>query len=142
VRITLVSLGSSRQHTMDAEMSDAPDNETVICRSEDLCEGDKLGFRVLYRGEPLDALLIRFGGAVAAWVNRCVHMARALDSEDDEICDPDEGVIRCSNHGITYDPVTGACKSGLCAGKSLTALRVRERDGRVELVDRHAVLAP
>jgi nitrite reductase/ring-hydroxylating ferredoxin subunit len=119
----------------------APYNESVICRSEDLCEGGKLGFRVLYRGEPVGALLIRIGSVVAAWVNQCVHMARALDSEDDEIFDPDEGVIRCSNHGITYDPVTGACQSALCAGKSLTALRIREHDGRILLVDQHAMLA-
>jgi nitrite reductase/ring-hydroxylating ferredoxin subunit len=56
-------------------------------------------------------------------------MARPLDGEADEIFGPERGVIRCSNHGITDDPVTGACQAGLCAGKSLTALRVAERDG-------------
>jgi nitrite reductase/ring-hydroxylating ferredoxin subunit len=122
-------------------MTDAPDSHQVICVSGELREGGTLFFRVRYRGEPLDALLIRFGGAPYAWLNRCVHMARPLDGEDDEIFDPDEGVIRCSNHGITYHPITGACQAGLCAGKSLVALKVAEHDGALRLVDRHAVLA-
>ena len=68
-------------------------------------------------------------------------MARPLDGEDDGVVGPEEGVIRCSNHGITYDAITDACQAGLCAGKSLTALRVADRDGGVRLVNRHAVLA-
>jgi nitrite reductase/ring-hydroxylating ferredoxin subunit len=122
--------------------TDASDNHQIICPSEELGEGGTRFFRVHYRGEILGALLIRFGGAPHAWLNRCAHMARPLDGEDDEIFDPDEGVIRCSNHGITYDAITGACQAGLCTGKSLTALRVADQDGGVRLVDRHAALAP
>jgi nitrite reductase/ring-hydroxylating ferredoxin subunit len=117
-------------------------NHQMICASGELEEGDTLFFRVRYRGETVGALLIRVGGAPHAWLDRCVHMARPLDGEDDEVFDPHEGVIRCSNHGITYKAVTGACQAGLCAGKSLTALCVAEHDGAVRLVDRHAVLAP
>jgi len=123
-------------------MTDASDNHRMICASRDLGESGALFFRVRYRGETVGALLIRFDGAPYAWFNRCVHMTRPLDEGDDEIFDPDEGVIRCSNHGITYDPVTGACQAGLCAGKALTALRVTERDGVVWLVDSHAILTP
>ena len=122
-------------------MTDAPDSHQVICASGELGEGGTMFFRVRYRGETVGALLIRFGGEPHAWLNRCAHMARPLDGEGDEIFDPDEGLIRCSNHGITYDPVTGACQVGLCAGKSLTALCVAERDGQVHLTDKHAALA-
>jgi nitrite reductase/ring-hydroxylating ferredoxin subunit len=44
-------------------------------------------------------------------------------------------------HGITYKPETGECLSEICAGKSLTQLRVEERDGVVYLVDKRAQLS-
>lgn len=112
----------------------------VICRSEALGQADRLGFAVLHRGEPADAFVIRVDGTPRAWLNRCVHMNRPLDGEDDEIFDKDEGVIRCSNHGVTYDPDTGECLAPLCAGKSLTALRIDEHGGEIRLRDRHAAL--
>jgi nitrite reductase/ring-hydroxylating ferredoxin subunit len=122
-------------------MTDASEDHQVICASGELGEGDALFFRVRYLGESLGALLIRFGGVPRAWLNRCVHMARPLDEGDNEIFDPEEGMIRCSNHGITYDAVTGACQVGLCAGKSLTPLRIQEGDGHLRLVDKHTELA-
>jgi nitrite reductase/ring-hydroxylating ferredoxin subunit len=127
---------------MDATMLPVPDGAQVICCSGDLAEGDRLGFQVLYRGEPLGALLIRFGGAVHGWINRCVRMARPLDSEDADMFDPDEGLMPCSNHGVTYDAATGACRAGLCADNFLTALKIAKRDRQVRLVDRHAEVAP
>jgi nitrite reductase/ring-hydroxylating ferredoxin subunit len=41
-------------------------------------------------------------------------------------------------HGITYEPATGLCQSEICAGKSLTAVKIDERDGQIYLADKRA----
>jgi len=43
-------------------------------------------------------------------------------------------------HSICYDPVSGESLSEICAGKKLTALKVREEGEWVYLVDKRAVM--
>ncbi len=112
-----------------------------ICASGELPELGKYAFTVNYRGERQPALLIRFHGTVYGYLNRCVHMPKRLDCEESNIFDATGRFLRCSMHTIHYDPPTGECLSEICAGKSLTALKVEEREGRVYLMDKRAVLA-
>lgn len=112
----------------------------VICRSETLRDSLPRKFRILYRGEPMTAILIRHDGVAYGYLNRCAHMPRTLDCERADILDHSRKFLRCSMHGITYDPATGECLSEICAGKSLTALRIDERDGEIRLRDKRALL--
>jgi nitrite reductase/ring-hydroxylating ferredoxin subunit len=48
--------------------------------------------------------------------------------------------LRCTMHGITYDPITGLCQSEICAGRSLTPVRVDEQGGFIHLVDKRCRL--
>ena len=111
-----------------------------ICPSASVAESGKFGFRIFYRGRPSEALLVRFQGDVRGYLNQCVHMPRPLDCEHDCIFDESGRHLRCSMHGIIYDPVNGECRSEICEGRALTAVKVQERDGYVYLVDKRARL--
>lgn len=110
----------------------------VICASDELPELGSYGFQVLHRGEPRAAILIRFRGTAYGYLNQCVHMPKALDCEHCNVFDANGEMIRCSMHGITYDPVSGQCQSEICAGKFLTAVKIVERDGFIYLVDKRS----
>jgi len=99
------------------------------------------GFQVLYRGVKREAILVRFRGVAYGYLNQCVHMPRQLDGEEPRVFDEAGGAIRCSMHGITYRPETGECLSEIGAGKSLTPLRVDEREAVLYLTDKRASLA-
>lgn len=112
----------------------------VICSSQNLVEQGSYGFRVIYRGEQRDAILIRHGGVAYGYLNRCVHMPKPLDCEHHEVFDETGQFLRCSMHGITYEPATGCCQSEICAGKSLTTLKIVEHNGALLLTDKRGRL--
>lgn len=111
-----------------------------ICHSAQLVELGSHGFHVSYRGAPFAAILVRFRGVAYAYLNQCLHMPRPLDGEEPRVFDESGVALRCTMHGITYQPETGACLSEICAGKALTPVRVEERDNVIYLTDRRAVL--
>ncbi len=114
--------------------------QSAVCASDALPELGSHRFHVLYRGESRQALLVRFQGTAYGYLNRCVHMPRELDCEHYRVFDEAGSSIRCSMHGITYRPETGECLSEICAGKSLTPLRIREQGDVIYLVDKRARL--
>ena len=116
--------------------------ESAICPSQGLPELGRHVFRILYRGRPEEAILVRFRGTAYGYLNTCVHMPKALDCEHCHVFDETGRYIRCSMHGITYQPETGLCQSEICAGKSLTSVRIAERDGVLYLTDKRASTHP
>jgi nitrite reductase/ring-hydroxylating ferredoxin subunit len=112
------------------------------CSSDALCEGAYVKLDVIFSGEPASLILFRFRERCFSYVNRCVHMGRALDGEEDEIFDPTGTYLRCSMHGILFDPVTGESVSRLCRGERLEAVRVVEEQGTIWIRDRRVSARP
>lgn len=129
---------------MEPEPSSAlnplPKTASPICQSATLTELGSHRFQVRYRGDPREALLVRFRGLAYGYLNQCVHMPKELDCEHCHVFDDAGESIRCSMHGITYQPETGACLSEICAGRSLTTLRVHEREGVIYLTEKRATV--
>jgi len=50
--------------------------------------------------------------------------------------DAEQGLLRCSMHGIVYDPETGESLSVLCQGERLRPLKLIEDDGRIFIQDK------
>ena len=117
-----------------------PRTAAPICPSAALAELGRHRLRVRYRGEPREAILVRFRGVAYGYLNQCVHMPKELDCEHCHVFDAAGESIRCSMHGITYAPTTGECLSEICAGESLTRLRVQERDGTLYLTEKRTTL--
>jgi nitrite reductase/ring-hydroxylating ferredoxin subunit len=73
-------------------------------------------------------------GAVHAYLNVCPHRAQPVDVGDGRLW-LDSGEIECQAHGARFDPATGDCKGGPCAGQGLTALPFEERQGAAWLLE-------
>lgn len=97
-----------------------------VASGKQLGEGEHVRLEVAYTGEPISVVVFRFKGRCLAYRNRCVHMPRPLDCESKGIFDATGQYLRCSMHGIVYDPVTGASLSEICHGQRLTPIEVME----------------
>jgi nitrite reductase/ring-hydroxylating ferredoxin subunit len=103
-----------------------------ICASTDLEDGGKgLVFDVVEHRRPARAFVLRFGGQVVGYLNRCAHVPAELDWQPGEFLDADRREIVCSIHGATYHPLTGRCTGGPGGRGRLKPIHVIERDGRV-----------
>ena len=106
----------------------------VICRSRELVDrGRGIRFTVRRHGEAAPAFVIRFGGAVHAYLNRCAHRSRELDWNEGEFFDAFGEHLLCATHGARYAPASGTCVGGPCGGAGLVKLAVSEKNGDVLL---------
>ena len=111
----------------------------LICRSDELAERAYVIQPVLYAGKSHSCIVLRFDGKLYAYLNQCVHMPRTLNCERDNVFDDRQALLRCSMHGIVYQPETGQSLSSLCQGERLTAIRLSESDGSIYIVDKHVM---
>jgi len=73
-------------------------------------------------------------GSVRAYLNVCPHRLQPVDVGDGRLW-LKTGEIECQAHGARFHPATGACTGGPCDGRTLTPLRVEERDREVWLAE-------
>ena len=106
-----------------------------FCASHELAEGRHLKLKMIFEGREEECLLVRFEGKAYAYINRCVHMPRPLDCEQDVVFDEAGRHLRCSMHGIVYTPETGTSVSAMCTGEQLRAVSLYEEDGEVGIAD-------
>ncbi|MCB1890325.1 MAG: Rieske 2Fe-2S domain-containing protein [Rhodocyclaceae bacterium] len=112
-----------------------------ICPSDALDEGGWLKRTIVFEGRTEECLVLRHAGQVQAYLNRCVHMPRALDCEQDMIFDPSGRYLRCSMHGIIYAPDSGTSLSVMCEGERLKRVAIIEADDMILFAD-HRVALP
>lgn len=106
----------------------------LICASAELAEGGKgIRFEVPAESGPQSAFVVRHGGQVYGYLNRCAHIGVELDWQPGEFFDDSGLYLVCATHGATYLPDSGKCIAGPCCGAQLTQLDVFEQDGDVFL---------
>ena len=116
----------------DSRGAGVPSHGVRLCASADLVErGRAQGFDVLHRGQPARAFVLRHGGRVVAYLNRCAHRAAEMDWLEGEFLDASKAVIVCALHGAEYEASSGKCVAGPCGRGRLTALIVEEQAGGV-----------
>ena len=104
---------------------------TALVRLADLPEGATREF-ILGGGDwPPSGFLVRTGGEVHAYLNRCPHALRPLNFMPDRFLTPDGGLIQCSAHGALFEKHTGMCIAGPCLDESLRRIAVRVVDGSI-----------
>ena len=112
-------------------------NENLwVSTSENLRDGCYLKKEVYYAGEIISVIVIRHKGKCFAYRNLCLHMPRELDCIEDKIFDDSGQYLRCSMHGIVYDPSTGESASEICYKKRLTPIELMENEQGIWLIDR------
>lgn len=103
-----------------------------ICDSGALTEGGKgIRFPVTAGGEDCSAFVVRFGGQVHAYLNRCAHVPMELDWNEGEFFESSGLYLMCATHGALYEPDTGKCAGGPCRGGRLHPVSVTERDDKI-----------
>lgn len=105
-----------------------------ICDAAQLSEaGSGVRFEVVEPGGTrLQAFAVRHRGRAFAYLNRCAHLGVELDWVEGRFFDADGAWIICAAHGALYDPASGACVGGACAGRGrLMPVPLVEQDGAV-----------
>jgi nitrite reductase/ring-hydroxylating ferredoxin subunit len=76
---------------------------------------------VLQIGEAFfHGFVVRRGGRVSGYVDRCPHAGFPLAQALDQYLTRDGELILCSWHGALFRPEDGHCVGGPCAGQALT----------------------
>jgi len=100
-------------------------------RAAELPPGRTATFRLACGASRVDGFVVNHGGTVRAYVNRCPHAGTTLDLWPNEFLSEDGRWLICATHGAVFDPGTGDCTAGPCAGDALAALPVRIEDDSV-----------
>jgi nitrite reductase/ring-hydroxylating ferredoxin subunit len=103
------------------------------CPADALASGRTAKFRLRCGDRDVEGFLLRAASGWHAYVNRCPHVGTPLDLWPNEFLTEDGRFFVCATHGALFDPATGACLAGPCAGDALTPLPVR-REGEVVVV--------
>ena len=105
--------------------------ELRLCRADEVAEGAGRGFRFGAGTEQFALLVIRYGGALRAYVNSCPHQGTPLDWLPDRFLDRDGAQLLCGTHGALFRPEDGVCVRGPCIGKRLNSAPLRIIDGEI-----------
>ena len=76
--------------------------------------------------------VVRRGDEAFGYVDRCPHMGLPLAQTLDAYLTPDASLIACSWHGALFEPRTGLCVGGPCAGARLASWPVTVTDGMLK----------
>src|SRR5215468_11535217 len=113
----------------------AIDLARVLCRVADLERHGAWAFRLGGGDWPLRGFVVRAGGELRAYVNRCPHAGHALDLIPGRFLTADGALILCASHGALFEKSTGLCLAGPCPGQALTPLALEVVAGVVMLAE-------
>ncbi len=111
------------------------DLERVVCRLTEIEPQGGRAFTIGGGDWPLKGFVVRVGGEVRGYVNRCPHAGHPLNLLPQRFLTPDGALILCSSHGAVFEKSSGYCVAGPCAGRSLTPVALEVRWGFVLLAD-------
>lgn len=98
---------------------------------EAIADGGARNFVLQMRAGRFHGFVVRNGGQVHGYVDRCPHMGVPLTRTLDDYLTPSGTLIACSWHGALFEIATGACVGGPCAGQRLTPWPVAVVDGMI-----------
>jgi nitrite reductase/ring-hydroxylating ferredoxin subunit len=102
-----------------------------LCALADLADPGSRGFSFRDGDRMFGAFLVRFGGEIRGYVDRCPHASMPLALWPDRYLTREGDLILCASHGALFRPADGACVAGPCAGRALIPWPVRVEDGQV-----------
>ena len=107
-----------------------------VAHSDQLQNRDVLIVECIYMSRPSSVLVFRYENECFGYLNKCVHMPFRLDCEHKQVFDFNKDKIKCSMHGIIYEPTTGVSLSPtMCTGEKLTPICIAEVDGGIWIYD-------
>jgi len=106
----------------------------VLCRLDDIRDGDSNGFIAEMPDGRRGFLVVRRGEQAFVYLNSCPHIGSPLDFEPGKFLNSEKTHIMCSTHGALFRIEDGHCVSGPCAGKDLTKTEAKIVDGEIHLL--------
>lgn len=108
----------------------------VLCRLEDIEDGQAKGFTLGRGAEQRDILVARRGDAVFGYLNVCPHQGSPLDWVPDRFVCARTGLLLCATHGARFRIEDGVCVAGPCPGARLQPVSVaRDSENRIVLAE-------
>ncbi len=114
-------------------MPGRPPAGTLLCRSDELAEGEARNFRFGGGVSLFEVFLVRKEGVVRGYVNRCPHAQTPLDWQSDEFFNRSKTMLLCGTHGALFRIDDGFCVRGPCPGRSLVAVPIEIADGEIRI---------
>ena len=103
-----------------------------VCNANAFEEGGKgVRFPVTAGSENTTGFVVRYGGAVYGYLNRCAHVPIELDWNEGEFFESGGLYLICATHGAMYAPETGRCEGGPCRGGRLRKIEIVEKENQV-----------
>jgi nitrite reductase/ring-hydroxylating ferredoxin subunit len=90
-----------------------------LCALADIAEPGAKGFFFRAGDMIFQGFVIRQGGAVHGFIDRCPHTGTPLAALPDRYLTREGDLIVCSTHGAMFRPADGLCLAGPCAGRAL-----------------------
>ena len=81
----------------------------ALCPLADLRDGVPRGLTAATGDGPLEVVVMRRGGGLIAYRNRCPHRGTPLDWAPDRFLSPDRRHFQCSTHGARFRIADGYC---------------------------------
>jgi nitrite reductase/ring-hydroxylating ferredoxin subunit len=103
----------------------------VLCRLDDIPDGEGKGLTVDTRGGEREIMIVRKGGDAYGYLNSCPHAWVQLDWSPDRFMNRDKTHIMCATHGAMFEIETGRCVAGPCLGDKLMPFPVKVVNGNV-----------
>lgn len=116
---------------MDNTLSDR--SRYTLCRIDELGENESREFH-LSPNDPHSVFVVRRGGRVYAYRNRCPHTGAPLNWQGDNFLSLDRSLIQCSLHGAQFRIEDGICIWGPCVRQRLAAVGVAIEHGSIVLL--------
>ena len=117
------------------------DTTRVICRKSELSDPGTRAFTMGSGTWPLKGLVVRRGGEVRAYLNRCPHAGHPLNFFANDFLTSDQRLLMCRSHGACFDIGSGLCVAGPCVGASLNAIEIEIEHDYIMLRDDPDALA-
>ena len=105
--------------------------EWLAAKLDEIAEPGALEFQTGQGEWPFRGVVVRWQGEVKAYANICPHQGHPLNIAPDGFFTPDRQQLICVSHGAMFDPGSGDCTFGPCAGEQLRTLECCVRDGDV-----------
>jgi nitrite reductase/ring-hydroxylating ferredoxin subunit len=101
------------------------DQEWKVASLDVIEEPGALEFSLGKGDWPFRGFVLRWQGKVFAYENVCPHAGHPLNMTPQGFFNLDRSLLICSSHGAVFEPQTGECVVGPCAGAALKVLECR-----------------
>ena len=105
----------------------------LICRIEDLADGEAKGFPAPGELGQRAILVVRQGERVYGYWNRCAHQGTPLDWKPNQFFNLAKTRLQCATHGAQFRIEDGHCVAGPCKGKALKPVSLCVEAGEIYL---------